>query len=49
MWWYWNLQQYCFQLVKMGWATDKDHYATMEAKLLHRAITCALEYDNFQE
>ena len=33
----------------MGWATDKEDYATMEAKLLHRAIACALEYEDFQE
>jgi hypothetical protein len=33
----------------MGWASDKDHFSTMEAKLLHHAVICALEHEDFQE
>jgi len=36
-------------LMAMGWAPDKDHFSTMEAKLLHHAVVCALDYEEFKE
>lgn len=36
-------------LMAMGWTADKDHFSTLEAKLLHLAVVCALENEDFEE